>query len=524
MKRTIRLAFALVTTVAAASIALMASPSGGAGTPVQHWADQIKGSVVTPVELPGVSRESALSATSNTSNFAGYTFSDGARALTATFEVPTVTCPSSGSQVLIPWSEIGGPAGFGETVMDITCTNGVVTFSGDNLYTDFSNSKTISKVWTFTPSVGDDISMEINMPSSGSFTLKATDVTRDKSTTLTGTCPGCGGSNGSIQVFPSSLPAPSFEAIQWANVTVNGGTLQATDPTEYVDVGGSPSTVLVSTSAIESNGESFTNTGAVPLQNPIWNGYIQCTTFSVCSTKGSAAASGGPYTGLEVEFHVPTVKNTTPSCTSESDPLGKSSIWDGIGGVHDRNLMQAGVSADLCSSGSARYWAWYEPWPAGEVPFSNVQVHPGDCVYVELHETNTNRWSVYLSDWHQTTCGSGCPSSICTSGSVSLSFTANQQSAEIILEDTCCDSSGALSPTTNVNFERAYYSTAPAGATLQWQPFFELPLNKISLVGSDSALDYAYTNGSNNAARSSPINNDLDGFQVADGKTPPPAP
>ena len=91
-----------------------------------------------------------------TSDFAGYYFSNSADALTATVNVPGVSCPATGSQLTFVWAFLQGAGGYVEDDLEFSCTNGVLSYSG---FADTSPTTGTGSYqsWTFTPSVGDQI-------------------------------------------------------------------------------------------------------------------------------------------------------------------------------------------------------------------------------------------------------------------------------------------------------------------------------------------------------------------------------
>jgi len=80
------------------------------------------------------------------------------------------------------------------------------------------------------------------------------------------------------------------------------------------------------------------------------------------------AAHGKTYTKISANWVEP-----TGHCTSSGT---FSSFWVGLDGFTSRTVEQTGSEVD-CSAGRARYFAWFEMYPAPPVNFSDP-VHPGD--------------------------------------------------------------------------------------------------------------------------------------------------
>jgi hypothetical protein len=189
------------------------------------------------------------------SNFAGYIFFNTPSSLTAAFKVPALSCPASGFYETSAGAVLSGPSGstvsFENAFVYMFCENGASSYSG-SFVTGNSSSPTDTP-WTFTPVAGDKIKLKIT--TSASFLDVATDVTQAKSSSVSGPCSSCGGSEGGVSM--SIGPVPPFGTVNWSHVTVDGGTLAASNPNRYQDVNGSD--VLITTSRITGGGTSFTN-------------------------------------------------------------------------------------------------------------------------------------------------------------------------------------------------------------------------------------------------------------------------
>ncbi len=82
-------------------------------------------------------------------------------------------------------------------------------------------------------------------------------------------------------------------------------------------------------------------------------------------------APTGSVTDVSGSWIVPEVK-----CSKKNT---YSAFWVGIDGDNSPTVEQIGTSSD-CNGGSARYYAWYEFYPAYPVNIKEVPVSPGDVV------------------------------------------------------------------------------------------------------------------------------------------------
>ncbi len=81
--------------------------------------------------------------------------------------------------------------------------------------------------------------------------------------------------------------------------------------------------------------------------------------------------SNGAYTSVSTSWTQPAITG----CTS-SDPTGLTknspyaAFWDGLDGYNSNSVEQTGTIG-YCSGSTAKYYAWYEMYPAGSVTYSN---------------------------------------------------------------------------------------------------------------------------------------------------------
>jgi Peptidase A4 family len=258
--------------------------------------------------------------------------------------------------------------------------------------------------------------------------------------------------------------------------------------------------------------------GPTSLPTTFWAGYMQ---NSVGTPPGIPQTIN--YTGISGTFNVPNLTDSTGCTANTNINLQKSSTWVGIGGDtnQDQNLIQAGVQADLTPTGCTHIWAFYELLPAGPVT-TNLAVSPGDRISVQIREVlpalnpacsgSPQCWAIYMNNL--TTAGTF---------STTVPYLSHHSSAEAILERTngVSNPGPVLPHTSNIVFDTVQYTTtAPIVGPPLWRSFFFTPQGAIvynvvmnNVSGSQSGT-----------AIPSPQDSDGDGFQVADGTTPPAAP
>ena len=108
-----------------------------------------------------------------------------------------------------------------------------------------------------------------------------------------------------------------------------------------------------------------------------------------------------PFTDVLGVWTIPSVM-LPPGASCSSGVLGYfSSDWDGIDGLTNQNLVQAGTEGDVeCSNGTAslHYDAWFEWIPNPESPLSNFTVEPGDGMAVEVTVVNSTTADFFIVD------------------------------------------------------------------------------------------------------------------------------
>jgi Peptidase A4 family len=133
--------------------------------------------------------------------------------------------------------------------------------------------------------------------------------------------------------------------------------------------------------------------GSTPTVN--WSGY---------------ALVGRGFTGVTGTFNVPAPLKPT-SCLEET------SVWVGIDGLHNHDLLQAGVAergftvpssrtltawpapgvAPILCGGSAQIYAWWEDLPSSPVQV-DLPVHVGDSVTVSIFKMSPGWWALAMHD------------------------------------------------------------------------------------------------------------------------------
>jgi hypothetical protein len=126
-----------------------------------------------------------------------------------------------------------------------------------------------------------------------------------------------------------------------------------------------------------------------------------------------------------------------------------SSFWVGLDGYNSQSVEQTGSEVD-CRSGGAKYYAWYEMFPAFPVNFSSP-VHPGDHFTGSVTFTGTGHYTLVLKD---TTQG--------WSHTVHKTRTGAQHSSAEVIAEAPSSSSGILPLT---NFGTAHFSNAKVNGT-----------------------------------------------------------
>jgi hypothetical protein len=187
------------------------------------------------------------------------------------------------------------------------------------------------------------------------------------------------------------------------------------------------------------------------------------------------AASGGPFTKVSASWVEP-----TGTCSSGNQ---YASFWVGLDGYSSSTVEQTGSEVD-CSGGRARYYSWYEMYPAYPVNFSNT-VRPGDHFTGSVAYNGGGSYTLTLTDATQ-----GWSHIV----SATLNGAANS-SAEVIAEAP--SSTGGVLPLTDfgtVNFSGATVNGSPIGNASPAQ------ITMVDSAGRDKDVVSALSGGQNFSA------------------------
>ena len=84
----------------------------------------------------------------------------------------------------------------------------------------------------------------------------------------------------------------------------------------------------------------------------------------------------------------------TGTCTSRRDQY--SSFWVGLDGYRSGSVEQTGTDVD-CAGRTARYYGWYEMYPAYPVSFPST-VRPGDHLSASVTFSGSTTYTLVLKD------------------------------------------------------------------------------------------------------------------------------
>lgn len=170
--------------------------------------------------------------------------------------------------------------------------------------------------------------------------------------------------------------------------------------------------------------------GKVAANSTNWSGY---------------AVHNGTYKSISASWVEP-----TGHCSGNSGHKF-SSFWVGIDGFNSKSVEQTGTEVD-CVGTTAKYFSWYEMFPAFPVNFSNP-VRPGDHFTGSVTFNGGGKFTLVLTDstrhWSHTI-------------HKSLN-SAKRSSAEIIAEAPCCTSGGGILPL--ANFGSVHFTSSKANGS-----------------------------------------------------------
>jgi hypothetical protein len=137
----------------------------------------------------------------------------------------------------------------------------------------------------------------------------------------------------------------------------------------------------------------------------------------------------GTYTSVSASWTQP-----TGTCKSGDQ---YAAFWVGLDGYTSQTVEQTGSEVD-CAGRTAKYYAWYEAYPAASKDYSNT-VKPGDHFKASVTYEGSNKFALNIDD---TTQGWIHDTTVTVSG-------ADRSSAEVIVEAPCCTDSGGILPLTD---------------------------------------------------------------------------
>jgi Peptidase A4 family len=79
---------------------------------------------------------------------------------------------------------------------------------------------------------------------------------------------------------------------------------------------------------------------------------------------------------------------TVSAVSCSKTPNTCAAFWVGIDGYNSDTVEQTGTIG-YCSGTTARYYAWYEFYPAGSVEITSIPVTPGNVITAEVSYSGT---------------------------------------------------------------------------------------------------------------------------------------
>ena len=189
---------------------------------------------------------------------------------------------------------------------------------------------------------------------------------------------------GPISVDGARATATTYET--WRTTYADGTTEQSRDRNDYVLVR-EAGVWKVQANAHPSEAATLPGPGAAPAPPSGATPGAAVDSRNTSRNWSGYAAGGGKFTAVGATWTVP---EFTPD-----RPFGVDAAWVGIGGVRSRDLIQAGTSQTISSSGATQYQAWVETLPEAAEPVP-LAVHPGDTVTVTITEKSEDTWLLEL--------------------------------------------------------------------------------------------------------------------------------
>ncbi len=113
------------------------------------------------------------------------------------------------------------------------------------------------------------------------------------------------------------------------------------------------------------------------------------TSVSSLNWAGYDVTTGGPTTV--------TATWVTPAIAAPSTTLSYASFWVGLDGDGSATAEQTGIAAAV-RDGRVAYYAWYEMYPAAEVPIAGLTVSAGDLVTATVTTDGDGRFTLAVAD------------------------------------------------------------------------------------------------------------------------------
>lgn len=131
----------------------------------------------------------------------------------------------------------------------------------------------------------------------------------------------------------------------------------------------------------------------------VWN--INSTNWSGYLKSKSVSPANPGFTKIVADYVVPRAVNA--SCDGGTDYAAAWVGLDGYSGIGASDVFQAGTDSNAtCSGGlsSENYYAWYEWYPASEVPLdpATFPVSPGDDLYIVVWSTSPTAGHASFTD------------------------------------------------------------------------------------------------------------------------------
>jgi len=205
------------------------------------------------------------------------------------------------------------------------------------------------------------------------------------------------------------------------------------------------------------------------------------TMMGTSSNWSGYAAIDGQYTAVAGTFQVPSL------AAAQSDSyMGE---WVGIDGWGSSTVIQAGVDEEPDPANPQDFFIqpWWEVFPAAANPIPTMTVAPGDSITVSIGELSTGLWSITMTD---TTSGQ--------TFHTDPAYNGVGASAEWIVE-------------------------APGIPTYPLAAYTTTDFSQLQLAGTEGALA-EITMVQNGVQVSTPSALNANGFAIAYGDVPPPAP